>query len=308
MAVCRMSGHKRAYPSCIRREIRRSRPITGRLIHMHVSDHDKTHPPPPQSTVDGDVVGAPSRWTKGPHYLVAGGEIVVLGVEHGGTIHSPVGHCQGLPQHPASSYVGGHAASRGAGQVHIHYATSVSSRKMLLPRRRGTTHVSTAQRRGAQYLLCQENILWARQVTTVKPPILNYVGDTMAPPQWAHKAQADYLDLISSDFAQYAHTPIDRWEHKQVVNSVLLPRWLHRAVLMAPDRWYREVHKLCATFVQQPKGMVPGRSGTLLNTPIAEGGMGMHQLYWAYQRRCVTIMQHTLRHQATSFHFGSTNR
>ena len=29
----------------------------------------------------------------------------------------------------------------------------------------------------------------------------------------------------------------------------------------------------------------------------------MHQVYWAYRRRFVTTMQHTLLHQVTSFHF-----
>ena len=69
-----------------------------------------------------------------------------------------------------------------------------------------------------------DQLLWDGQVNTVRPPILSYLGHTIAHPQWAHKARSDYLDLITSDLAQYAHIPMDGWERKQVVNSILMPR------------------------------------------------------------------------------------
>ena len=59
-----------------------------------------------------------------------------------------------------------------------------------------------------------DQLLWDGQVNAVKPPIPSYPGHTIAHPQWAHKAQSDYLDLITSHLAQYAHIPMDGWERK----------------------------------------------------------------------------------------------
>ena len=113
-----------------------------------------------------------------------------------------------------------------------------------------------------------DELLWDGQVNTVRPPIVIYLGHIIAYPQWAHKARSDYLDLITSDVVQYAHIPMDGWERKQVVNSILMPRWLHWAVLIASDRWYKEIDDLCSVFVRQPKGMVPGRNTKQLSAPI----------------------------------------
>ena len=131
-----------------------------------------------------------------------------------------------------------------------------------------------------------DRLLWDGQVNTVRPPILSYLGHIIAHPQWAHKARSDYLDLITSDLAQYAHIPKDGWERKQVVNSILMPSWLHRAVLIPSDRWYKEVDDLCSVFVRRPKGMVPGRNTKLLSAPVG----GDSSQLWS--RPYATITKH----------------
>ena len=153
-----------------------------------------------------------------------------------------------------------------------------------------------------------DQLLWDRQVNTVRPPILSYLGHTIAHPQRAHKGRSDYLDLIASDLAQYAHIPIDGWERRPVVNSILMPRWLNRAALIPSDRWYKEIDDLCSVFVRQPKGMVPGRNAKQLTAPVACGGMGLHQLYWAHRQRFITTMQQTIRHQHRAFCFSLNNQ
>ena len=60
-----------------------------------------------------------------------------------------------------------------------------------------------------------DQLLLDGQVNTVRPPILSYLGHTIAHPQWAHKARSDYLDLIPSDLTQYAHIPMDGWERNR---------------------------------------------------------------------------------------------
>ena len=78
-----------------------------------------------------------------------------------------------------------------------------------------------------------------------------------------------------------------------------MPRWPHRAVLIPSDRWYKEVDDLC--LVCQPKGMVSGRNTKQLSAPVSCGGMGLHQMYWAYRRRFITTTQQTIRHHHQAF-------
>ena len=96
-------------------------------------------------------------------------------------------------------------------------------------------------------------------------------------------------------------SPWGEKQFKQVVNSILMPTWLHRAVLIPSDRWYKEVDDLCSVFVRQLKGMVPGRNTKQLSAPVSCGGMGLHQLYLAYRRRFITTMQRTVHHQHQAF-------
>ena len=86
-----------------------------------------------------------------------------------------------------------------------------------------------------------------------------------------------------------------------MVNSILMPRWLHRAVLIPSDKWYKEVDDLCSVFVRQPKGMVPARNTKQLSAPVSCGGMGLHHMYLAYRRRFITTMPQTIHHHHQAF-------
>ena len=58
---------------------------------------------------------------------------------------------------------------------------------------------------------------------------------------------------------------------------------------------------MCSVFVRQPKGMVPGRDTKQLCAPVSCGGMGLHQMYWAYRRVFITTMQQTICHHHQAF-------
>ena len=48
-----------------------------------------------------------------------------------------------------------------------------------------------------------ESIVWEGIPNKVRPPILQYLGRILAHPNWAHKAQSDYMGLTQSDLAAY---------------------------------------------------------------------------------------------------------
>ena len=148
-----------------------------------------------------------------------------------------------------------------------------------------------------------ETVLWDGVPHKVCPPILRYLGHLMAHPSWAHKARGDYLGLVQSDLAQYQSVPLNGWERAQLVNFVLLPRRLHRLVLLPSDKTLHRIDSLPADFVRAPKGMEATKNHHLLGTPPEEAGMGVRQIYRAYIRKYVTSMRQAMHAHPELFPF-----
>ena len=90
----------------------------------------------------------------------------------------------------------------------------------------------------------------------------------LAHPTWARKARADYLGLVQSHLAQYASIPMNGWERSQLVNFVLMPRWMHRLIHLPSDRTFHRIDTMISEFVRKPKGMDTARNHHLLGTPV----------------------------------------
>ena len=123
------------------------------------------------------------------------------------------------------------------------------------------------------------NEMWEGVPHKVRPPILRYSGHLMAHPSGAHKGRSDYLGLVQSSLVQYQSVPLDGWERAQLVNFVLLPRWLHRLVLLPSDKTLHQIDTLVADFIRAPTGMEATMNHHMTGTPPKEGGMGVRQLY-----------------------------
>ena len=139
--------------------------------------------------------------------------------------------------------------------------------------------------------------------TKFTPPILQYLGHVLAHPQWAHRAGADYVALVQSDLAQYASVLMNGWERAQLVNFVLMPHWMHRLIFLPSDKMFHRIDTMVSEFVRQPKGMETSSNHHLLGTPVRDGGLGLRYIYWAYHKRFITSMQHTLRAHPDLFPF-----
>ena len=111
------------------------------------------------------------------------------------------------------------------------------------------------------------------------------------------------MALVRSDLAQYASVPMNGWERAQLVNFVLMPRWMHGLILLPSDKMFHRIDTMVSEFVRQPKSMETSRYHHLLGTPVRDGGLGLRYIYWAYRRRFITSMQHTLRAHPDLFPF-----
>ena len=151
--------------------------------------------------------------------------------------------------------------------------------------------------------ITNETVQWEGVPHKVRPPILRYLEHLMAHPSRAHKARGDYFRLVQPDLAQYQSVPLNGWERAQLVNFVLLPRWLHRLILLPSDKTLHQIDTLVADFVRAPKGMEATLNHHLLGTPPKKGGMGVGHLYRAYRRKYMTSMQQAMRAHPELFPF-----
>ena len=58
---------------------------------------------------------------------------------------------------------------------------------------------------------------------------------------------------------------------------------------------------MLSDFVREPKGMETSKNCHQLSTLVQQGGLGLRSIYWAYRRRFITSMQHTIRVHASLF-------
>ena len=105
-------------------------------------------------------------------------------------------------------------------------------------------------------------------------------------PSWAQRARDEVLAKVESDLTQYRVLPRNAFERVQLLNSVLIPRWLYHAVFIPHDRMFHHIDKICLDFVAIAKGLEPNTEGiykahnvTHINSAVKYGGLGLLQIY-----------------------------
>ena len=133
-------------------------------------------------------------------------------------------------------------------------------------------------------------------------PILRYLGHTLAHPSWAQRVKDEVLAKVESDLTRYRALLLNAFERVQLLNSVLIPRWLYHAMFIPHDRMFQHIDKICLEFVAIAKGLEHNKeniykahNATHINSPVKYGGLGLRQIYWAYRTRHVTLVQGLLR-------------
>ena len=92
----------------------------------------------------------------------------------------------------------------------------------------------------------QHNVLqWNGKDIPVRPPIFRYLGHIMAHPSWAQRARDEVLAKVESDLTRYRALPLDAFERVQLLNSVLIPRWLYHTMFIPHDRMFQHIDKIC---------------------------------------------------------------
>ena len=146
----------------------------------------------------------------------------------------------------------------------------------------------------------------------MRTPIFRYLGHIIAHPSWAQRATDEVLAKAESDLTRYRALPLNAFERVQLLNSVLIPRWLYHTMFIPHHRMFQHIDKICLEFVAIAKGLEHNKENihkahnvTHINSPVKYGGLGLQQIYWAYRTRYVTLVQGLLRKPTVG---GTTHR
>ena len=95
---------------------------------------------------------------------------------------------------------------------------------------------------------------WNGKDILVRPPIFRYLGHTIAHPSWAQRARDEVLAKVECDLTRYRALPLNAFERVQLLDSVLIPRWLYHTMFIPHDRMFQHIDKICLEFVAIAKG------------------------------------------------------
>ena len=133
-------------------------------------------------------------------------------------------------------------------------------------------------------------VLWEGVPHKVFPRYFGTWGTSRPTPTGPTRPEITTSSLSNHTWPNTNQYPLNGWERAQLVNFVLLPRWLHHLVLLPSNKTLHQIDTLVADFIRAPKGMEATMNHHMLGTPPEEGGMGVGQMYWAYRRKYVTSM------------------
>jgi hypothetical protein len=138
-------------------------------------------------------------------------------------------------------------------------------------------------------------ITWDGHILTCNKPLFRYLGHWIIHPAHRKEASSRLITQVDADLSRYYSLPLNAWEKTQLTNSVLIPRWAYHWLLLADDKTNLYIDKAIQQFVTSSKGMEKQRYTLRLHTPTKQGGMGLHQFYWAIRTRWIAAVQHELR-------------
>ena len=80
---------------------------------------------------------------------------------------------------------------------------------------------------------------------------------------------------------------MNTFERMQLLNSVLLPRWMHHTLFIPHDAVFHKIDKIGLDLVAVAEGMEHNCENIDITPPLRESGLGLRQTYGAYQERYV---------------------
>ena len=95
----------------------------------------------------------------------------------------------------------------------------------------------------------------------------------------------EVLAMVEAHLAQYRSLPLNAFERVQLLNSILIPRWLCPTMFLPYDRMFHHIDKIRLEFVAIAKGLEHNKENTYkphnvthINSPVKYGGLGLRHI------------------------------
>ena len=151
-----------------------------------------------------------------------------------------------------------------------------------------------------------KHIWWGQHRLDFKDPMFTYLGHTIAGVGYRGKARDALFAALQAQVAAYTILPLTSFERAQIVNSVLIPRWVYKILFTWDVCWGNRMETAFEEFVlQAPR--VEKYLQYRLYTDVAEGGLGLHSASWAGLCALIQLVQRALRvpHRPMTRHTNS---
>ena len=121
--------------------------------------------------------------------------------------------------------------------------------------------------------------------------MFTYLGHTSARLGYRGKARDALFAALQAQVAAYTILPLTSFERAQIVNSVLIPRWVYKSLFMWDVCWGNGMETAFEEFVLQAPCVEKYR----IYTDVTEGGLGLHSASWAVFCALIQLVQRALR-------------
>ena len=118
-------------------------------------------------------------------------------------------------------------------------------------------------------------VIWNGQHIKARSPVFSYLGHMIAHPANVSLARSQILAEVKSDLNRYKQLHLNAFERVQLVNSVLIPRWLYHAMFVPHDRMFHKVDQRVRDFVTAAKGMEPKYNTSHVGAGAAPNLLGL---------------------------------
>ena len=123
-------------------------------------------------------------------------------------------------------------------------------------------------------------IWWGNSCLPIRDPIFTYLGHTIAGTGYKGNARDALFAFLQAQVTAYHKLPLTSFEGAQVVNSVLLPRWIYKRFFLWHACWGNRLEAAFEDYVLAAP-WVEKYLHHRMYTDTTHGGLGLHNASWA---------------------------
>ena len=139
-----------------------------------------------------------------------------------------------------------------------------------------------------------KHIWWGQHCLEFKDPMFTYLGHTIARVGYRGKATDVLFAALQAQVATYTILPLTSFEWAQIVDSVLILRWVHKSLFMWDVCWGNRMEAAFEDFIRHAP-RVEKYLQYRIYMDVTEGGLGLHSASWVVLCALIQLVERALR-------------